>query len=106
MSKGPSLTLRKYQLDAATEAISRNIVINIPTGGGKTLIAVSVINHFMASSDKTVCFLVPSRSLVTQQAAYLRTNCDEKQGNVPLVEGKDCPSQFYNSTRDANSNVS
>jgi ERCC4-related helicase len=89
MSEVPPLKLRKYQQEAAAAAISGNIVINIPTGGGKTLIAVSVINHFMRSSEKTVCFLVPSRPLVSQQAAYLRTYCDEKQGATPLVEGED-----------------
>lgn len=89
MSEGPPLILRKYQQEAAVEAISRNTVINITTGGGKTLIAVSVINHFMISSEKTVCFLVPSRTLVTQQAKYLRTNCNEKHGATPLVEGED-----------------
>ena len=89
MSHGPPLKLRQYQQEAAAAAISGNSVINIPTGGGKTLIAVSVINHFMMSSEKTVCFLVPSRLLVGQQADYLRKNCDEKQGTAPLVEGED-----------------
>ena len=93
MSHGPPLKLRQYQQEAAAAAISRNTVINIRTGGGKTLIAVSVINHYMMFSEKTVCFLVPSRSLVSQQAAYLRTNCDDKQGSAPLVEGEDDLSQ-------------
>jgi ERCC4-related helicase len=78
---------RPYQLDAAAEAISRNTVINIRTGGGKTLIAAVVIDTFIKSSHKLVCFIVPSRALVSQQASYLRRNCQQKQGKELRVAG-------------------
>lgn len=80
---------RSYQLEAASGAIASNTVINVCSGGGKTLIAVIVINDFIRGNpDKIVCFLVPSRALVFQQAAYLRSNCDEKNGKPLLIEGE------------------
>lgn len=83
-----TLIPRPYQLDAARKAIANNSVINICTGGGKTLIAVIVINEFILSSTKVVCFLVPSRALVTQQSEYLRKNCEGKNGKELRVAGK------------------
>lgn len=80
---------RAYQIEAASGAIAGNTVINVCTGGGKTLIAVIVINDFIRKHPrKVVCFLVPSRALVSQQAAYLRLNCDEKEGKQLLIEGE------------------
>jgi ERCC4-related helicase len=80
---------RAYQIEAASGAIAGNTVINVCTGGGKTLIAVIVINDFIRKHpSKVVCFLVPSRALVSQQAAYLRLNCDEKEGKQLLIEGE------------------
>lgn len=66
---------RPYQQSAAEIAISQNSIINIRTGGGKTLIAVLVINHFLSNSGKKILFIVPSRALVTQQSEYLSKNC-------------------------------
>lgn len=81
------LTPRPYQLDAAAEVIDRNTVVNIRTGGGKTLIAAVVIDTFIKSSQKLVCFIVPSRALVSQQASFLRRNCQQKQGKHLRVAG-------------------
>lgn len=89
MSRSTKLVPRSYQLEAASGAIASNTVINVCTGGGKTLIAVIVINDFIRKQpDKIVCFLVPSRALVFQQAAYLRSNCDEKNGKPLRIEGE------------------
>ena len=66
---------RAYQRSAADTAISQNSIINIRTGGGKTLIAVLVIDHFLQSrNEKRIMFIVPSRALVNQQAEYVRKN--------------------------------
>lgn len=78
---------RPYQLDAVEEAMKKNTLINIKTGGGKTLIAAIVISKFLKLSQKAICFLVPSRALVTQQSEYLRTNCETINGKQICVEG-------------------
>ena len=88
MSSNAKLIPRPYQLDAAAVAIANNTIINVCTGGGKTLIAVIVIDHFLQSSNKAVCFLVPSRALVTQQAGYLQKNCRSRCGKELCIAGK------------------
>ena len=87
MSSKVILQPRGYQIDASNEAIAKNTIINIQTGGGKTLIAVIVINKYLGTSDKVICFLVPSRALVSQQAKYLRINCREKNGKPLNIIG-------------------
>jgi endoribonuclease Dicer len=85
MPKSKKLCPRGYQTSAATEAIEKNTIINIRTGGGKTLIAVIVIDKFLQQSKKVVCFLVPSRALVSQQGEYLRKNCQDRNGKPLCV---------------------
>jgi ERCC4-related helicase len=59
------LTPREYQRDAVEHIWERNTIINIRTGGGKTLIAVLAIKKFMASHPKkNILFVVPTRALV------------------------------------------
>lgn len=82
MQSSLSLQPRQYQISAADIAISKNSIINIRTGGGKTLIAVLVINHFLSLTNvKNILFIVPSRALVSQQAQYFRDNCSIKIGS-------------------------
>lgn len=69
----PSVTLRGYQHDAvATLSKWRRGVVRIPTGGGKTEVAQSLI---ATTGVKRVAFLVPSRAILHQtirrfQAAF------------------------------------
>ena len=88
MSGNATLIPRPYQLDAAAVAIANNTIINVCTGGGKTLIAVIVIDQFLQSSNKAVCFFVPSRALVTQQSGYLQKNCQRRNGKELCIAGK------------------
>ena len=85
------LRARSYQLEAANIAVLKNTIVNIRTGGGKTLIAVLVIDHFLINErrGKLVLFIVPSRALVAQQSEYLRKNVTWKghdHGQLNVVE--------------------
>lgn len=53
------LTGARSPLDPA----SRRMVLAVPTSGGKTLIAQVIAVAELARSDKSVCFVVPTRSL-------------------------------------------
>lgn len=64
--------LRTYQKECVDHAQAKNTIVNLPTGFGKTIIAVRVMEHFLAKyPDKRVAFLV----LVEQQAAYAAQHC-------------------------------
>lgn len=62
-----------HQLECLQRAVAENTIVNMPTGTGKTLVAVLAIDHFRTSGR--IIFLVPTRPLVLQQAEYIRKNC-------------------------------
>ena len=67
---------RDYQALALDEIKRGNAIVHLPTGTGKTHIAVLAIDHFLAASPgRAVAFIVPTRNLVLQQASYCRQHC-------------------------------
>lgn len=54
------------------QILASNTIVNMPTGTGKTLVAVLAIDNFRKYGK--AIFLVPTRSLVSQQANYIRTH--------------------------------
>ena len=67
---------REYQQALFEVAKSRNTIINLGTGYGKTMIALLCIRHFSPSfqEGKQTLFLVPSVALAVQQSTTLKAN--------------------------------
>lgn len=76
--------LRNYQRRIAANAVTRNTLVMLPTGSGKTLIAAEL----MRVLGPRAVFFVPTRLLVEQQAASIRSwtglNVVEFMGGVRL----------------------
>lgn len=76
------LTPRLYQLRVLATAIERNTLAFLPTGSGKTLIAVMLIKHYLdigrsnQDTKRVIAFVAPTKVLVDQQRAYIAGNCD------------------------------
>ena len=65
-SKGKSLKIRDYQIDAVHTAISRNRSLLVsPTASGKSLIIYFLVRYYQMAEHKTL-ILVPTTSLVEQ----------------------------------------
>ena len=65
-TKGKSLKIRDYQIQAVQHAISRNRALLVsPTASGKSLIIYSLIRYYHMMNLKTL-ILVPTTSLVEQ----------------------------------------
>ena len=65
-SRGKSLKIRDYQIDAVCLAISRNrSLIVSPTASGKSLIIYSLVRYYQMAGHRTL-ILVPTTSLVEQ----------------------------------------
>jgi ERCC4-related helicase len=70
------LSLRPYQEEAIELVKVKNLIVNLDTGLGKTLIAVGSIDyHLNLYPEKKILLVVPTVELVTQQAQYCRVNC-------------------------------
>ena len=65
-SKGKTLKVRDYQLEAVQLAISRNRALLVsPTASGKSLIIYSLVRYYQRMGERTL-ILVPTTSLVEQ----------------------------------------
>jgi ERCC4-related helicase len=70
---------RDYQLDAFREAQQENIIVVLPTGSGKTFIAILLIQDTLRKLQenqtwKFIIFLAPVVTLVQQQAGQIEAN--------------------------------
>jgi ERCC4-related helicase len=76
---------RLFQMDLAATALKASSLVVVPTGLGKTVIALMVL---LARLDKgKVLFLAPTRPLVEQHASFLR-NVLKDDGIVALMTGE------------------
>ncbi|CAG7643040.1 unnamed protein product [Allacma fusca] len=71
-----TVVLRGYQKELTSLGVKQNIIVCLPTGSGKTMIAVSVMNspefqHEVRSEGKKIVFIVTTVQLAVQQAAYI-----------------------------------
>lgn len=70
---------RQYQLEALSEAMARNLILVLPTGMGKTLVSVLLMQQTIAINKsldgqrkRMVLFLVTTLPLVKQQTKAIR----------------------------------
>ena len=85
--KKSSVEHREYQDNLAKQAISENCLIVLPTGLGKTTVALHVIAEFLSRGKGGVLFLAPTRVLAHQHYEFLKNNL--LIDDVALVTGED-----------------
>ncbi len=85
--KKSSIEHRDYQDNLAKQAISENCLIVLPTGLGKTTVALHVIAEFLSRGKGGVLFLAPTRVLAHQHYEFLKNNL--LIDDVTLVTGED-----------------
>ncbi|CAK9105365.1 unnamed protein product [Durusdinium trenchii] len=78
---------RDYQLKSLDAVRQKNTIVSLPTGGGKTFVAVLALDHFLRDGLKAM-FVVPTRVLVQQQAQYCRDRCQLRVRVVELSGGE------------------
>jgi len=64
------LNPRPYQIEAVEAAIERNVIVNLPTGTGKTLIAAMVCEAMASQGDGPALLVVPTQALMDQHKKY------------------------------------
>ena len=85
--KKNSIEKRDYQVNLAQQAISENCIVVLPTGLGKTTVALQVICEYLHKGTGGVLFLAPTRVLVNQHYEFLKDNV--LLDDIGLVTGED-----------------
>ncbi|MGA9098988.1 MAG: helicase-related protein, partial [Methanotrichaceae archaeon] len=97
--KPQTVEKRLFQMDLAATALKVSSLVVVPTGLGKTVIALMVL---LARLDKgRILFLAPTKPLVEQHASFLR-NVLRDESIVAMMTGETMPekrAEIYNQTR-------
>lgn len=98
--KQDSVEKREYQYNIAKSAANTSTLVVLPTGMGKTIIALLVIADELAK-DRNILFLAPTKPLVNQHAQSL-TNFLTLSNTVAVFTGEVPPEkriELWNSKR-------
>ena len=82
-----SIEKRDYQINLANQAIDENCIVVLPTGLGKTAIALNVIAEYLSKGTGGILFLAPTRVLVHQHYEFLEKNLT--LDDISLITGED-----------------
>jgi ERCC4-related helicase len=82
---------REYQENLTRTALKRSTLVVLPTGMGKTVIALMVLAQVLHDLGGKVLFLAPTKPLVEQHASFLRENLVGK--NVTVLTGEVTPGE-------------
>ncbi len=63
---------RAYQINIARACVERSTMVVLPTGMGKTIVAILVIADILSGKGGKVLFMAPTKPLVEQHAAFIR----------------------------------
>ena len=85
--KKDSVEKRDYQVNLANQTISENCIVVLPTGLGKTAIALQVIAEYLSKGTGGALFLAPTRVLVNQHYEFLKENLT--LDDISLITGED-----------------
>src|SRR3989344_3599470 len=82
------ITPREYQQKIFEKCINKNCLIVLPTGLGKTLIALMLsIERMKRFPGEKVLFLAPTKPLVEQHLDYFKKHLPELFGDMQLFTG-------------------
>ena len=95
--KEGKLEKRDYQLNIARSCSRESSLVVIPTGMGKTIIAVLVmaarLEEFKNSKEKKILFLAPTKPLADQHYNFIKEFMDVEEEKIVLFTGKVSPAR-------------
>ncbi len=90
MIRPNSLEERRYQIELSQIAKEQNTLAVLPTGLGKTAIALLTIAHYLSIDPKNRCLiLAPTRVLVHQHYSFLRNHLQVSEEEIGVLTGED-----------------
>ena len=92
-----SLELRNYQINIANSCKDKNSLIVLPTGLGKTIIAIMIASHRLKLFENSkILVLAPTRPLCSQQYEIFKKFLKIEEWYFTLVTGKIYPNKRKN----------
>ena len=82
-----SIEMREYQVNLAAQAVSENCIVVLPTGLGKTAVALHVIAEYLSKGAGGILLLAPTKVLVNQHFEFLQNNLT--LDDISLITGAD-----------------
>jgi len=82
-----SVEIRDYQVNLANQAKNENCLIILPTGLGKTVVALHVIADYLTKGNGGVLFLAPTKVLVNQHYEFLKNTLTID--DIGIITGED-----------------
>ena len=89
--KKDAIEYREYQINLANQAMKENCLVVLPTGLGKTTVALQVIAEFLSKKTGGILFLAPTRVLAHQHYEFLKNNL--LIDDIALITGEDLVSK-------------
>lgn len=97
------IEIREYQINIANTAMKYNTLVVLPTGTGKTIIAVIVAaNRLMKYPESKILMLAPTRPLCAQHVKTFQKLLNIEPNKIVLVTGKVAPQDreyFYKNAK-------
>ncbi len=88
--KKESIEKREYQINIAKSALKENSLVVLPTGLGKTIIALILIAEHL-KKNKKILFLAPTKPLVLQHAKFLKEFLTINNEKITVFTGEISP---------------
>ena len=82
-----AVEVREYQVALANQAKNSNCLVVLPTGLGKTTVALHVIADYLSKGEGGVLFLAPTKVLVNQHYEFLKNTM--RIDDIALITGED-----------------
>lgn len=92
---------RSYQLSLAASALLKNTLVVLPTGLGKTVVALLVIASRLHNKGGKVLFLAPTKPLVEQHASFLKRTLNVEEDKIVSFTGEIPPEKREKMYKDA-----
>jgi len=94
--KNDLIEYRKYQINIAKSADKKNTMVVLPTGLGKTVIALLLISRKLENKSNKILFLAPTKPLVNQHKSFLREHLEIDEEEISIFTGEIAPNKRKN----------
>ncbi len=93
--KEGAVAQRLYQENIAAVASAESTLVVLPTGMGKTVIALKVIDSVLWTEGGRVLFMAPTKPLVEQHHSFLTERLSLPEGEIVIMTGELSPEKRF-----------